>query len=379
MLVGGAALDLNDTSKKGIPIFWGSENGFLHQNRTIIHHNMEKMRGPLLMDLNRDDWLDIAGQEEDGKVKIWWGDESGFSDDRYTELDLGRKDHLMYIKGADLNKDGWLDLFFPKRRPHEDYNTSFIYYGSSNGYSDENRIEVEANIPYDNSIQDFDKDGWLDLFLVSYGTDLTGNRPSVLHWGSPDGFGQRPSVELNTYGSSGSEALDYDGDGWIDVFVANHRKAGSIVEPIPHKHTTPSLLYWGGSNGFSDQSRWEVVATGPSGLNLRDPGNSYDRGLYEDYVSSAFEIPENQNPTKINWQADCQHGSEVKFQIRLADKKINLDRTPWQGLTGENSWIEENGSEIENTHGKWIQYRARLISPNGGATPILTSVSIEFE
>jgi hypothetical protein len=379
MLAGGAALDLDDTAKKGIPIFWGSENGFLHQNRTIIHHTMEKMRGPLLMDLNRDNWLDIAGQEEDGKVKIWWGSKSGYADERFTELDLGRKDHLMYIKGADFNQDGWLDLFFPKRRPHEDYNTSFIYYGSADGYSKDNRIEIEANIPYDNSIQDFDKDGWLDLFLVSYGTDLTGNRPSVIHWGGPDGFGQRPSLELKTYGASGSEALDYDGDGWLDVLVANHRRAGSIVEPIPHEHTTPSLLYWGGSDGFSDQRRWEVVAAGPSGLNLRDPGNSYDRELYEDYFSSAFKVPENEKPAKIIWQATYDYGSKILFQIRIADDETALKNAQWQGKEGIDSWFEESGSDINNLSGKWIQYRARLISQNGGATPVLTSVSIEFD
>jgi len=330
------------------------------------------------MDLNRDNWLDVVGQEVDGLIKIWWGDNNGFNDERFTELDLGRKDHLMYIKGADLNNDGWLDLFLPKRRPHEDYNTSFIYYGSADGYSRDNRIEIEANIPYDNSIQDFDKDGWLDLFLVSYGTDLTGNRPSVLHWGGPDGFDIRPSLKLKTYGSSGSEALDYDGDGWLDILVANHRRAGSIVEPIPHKHTTPSSLYWGGSDGFSDQRRWEVVATGPSGLNLRDPGNSYNRELYEDYISSAFKTSENEKPVKISWQAETPHGSKIHFQVRLADDRNSLPESQWQGSEGLDSWFEKNGSNINDLSGKWIQYRARLITPNGGATPYLTSVSIKF-
>ena len=379
MLAGGAALDLKDPAKKGIPIFWGSDKGFIQKNRQIIHHSIEKMRGPLLMDLNRDTWLDIAAQEIDGKVKIWWGSSTGYADDRFTELDLGRKDHLMYIKGADLNKDGWLDLLFPKRRPHEDYNTSFIYYGSADGFSKDNRIEVEANIPYDNSIQDFDKDGWLDLFLVSYGTDLTGNRPSILHWGSPDGFGKRPSLELKTHGASGSEALDYDNDGWLDIFVANHRRAGSINEPIPHKHTTPSLLYWGGGDGFSDSRHLEIMGVGPSGLNLRDPGNSYDRQLYEDYFSSVYEIPENEMPKRISWQAETPHDSKIHFQIRTANDKNSIKDTKWRGKNGTDSWFDEPESEIENLSGKWIQYRARFISPNGGPTPVLTSVSIEFE
>jgi hypothetical protein len=200
-----------------------------------------------------------------------------------------------------------------------------------------------------------------------------------LHWGGPNGFGDRPKTEFLTYGASGSEALDYDGDGWLDLLIANHRQAGSITEPYPHRHITISMLYWGGSDGFSDQNRWEVLATGPSGLNIRDLGNSYDRKLYEDYVSSVFEVPDNEKPVKINWRVETPHGSKIQFQIRLAEDEKTLAEAIWQGDDGPDSWFTKNESNIENLSGKWIQYRARLITPNGGATPYLTSVSIEFE
>ncbi len=379
MLSGGSAIDLKNPDKHGIPIFWGSKQGFVHQNRQIIHHDIEKMRAPLLMDLNKDSWLDICGQVEDGKIKIWWGSSSGFSDTEFTEIDLGRPDHLMYIKGADLNKDGWLDLFLPKRRPHQNYNTSFIYYGSSTGFLADNRIEIEANIPYENSIADFDRDGWLDIFLASYGTDLKGNRPSLIHWGSASGFSNRDPMALKTYGASGSEAADYDGDGWLDILVANHRRAGSIIEPIPHKHTTPSMLYWGGKDGFSDERRWEIEVAGPSGLNVRDPGNSYDRGFYEDYISSAFHTGEILKPSTINWKVDTPFGTSVKFQIRMAESENALAEAKWQGPSGEKSWFNRPGQSITQKKGMWIQYRARLLTPNGGATPYLNDVRIVFE
>lgn len=380
VLAGGACVDLTNPNKFGIPIFWGSQDGFSNSNRSLIHHNQEKgLRGPLLMDLNQDDWLDIAGQAEDGKIKIWWGDSSGFSDDRFQEIELGRSDHLMYLKAADFNKDGWLDLILPKRRPHGKVNTSFIYYGSAKGFSNENRIQVEANMPYQNSIADFDKDGWLDIFMASYGTDLIGNRPSVIHWGSKNGFFERPYTELYTYGSSGSESVDYDGDGWIDLFVANHRKAGSILEPLPHMHTTPSMLYWGSPNGFSDDNRLEIEGIGPSGLNLRDAGNSYDRGLYEDYVSSAYHLKGNEKPSSITWEAETPLGTSVKFQIRSADSKEALTSAKWIGPNGKDTWFTIKNSMIAGINNEWIQYRARLITPNSGPTPYLTAVSILFE
>ncbi len=380
ILAGGACTDLKDPERFGIPIYWGSADGFTNQNRTLLHHGIEKgLRGPLLMDLNRDGWLDIAGQAEDGKIKIWWCSHDGYSDDCFQEIDLGREDHLMYIKGADFNQDVWLDLLLPKLMPHGEINTSFIYYGSPKGFSNDNRIEIEANIPYQNSIADFDKDSWLDVFMASYGTDLSGNRPSVIHWGGPNGFQDRPYTELHTYGSSGSESADYDGDGWIDLFVANHRKAGSIVEARPHEHTTSSMLYWGGPDGFSDRRRWEVEAVGPSGLNLRDVGNSYDRGLYEDYVSSAHETGKGEIPASIAWEAEIPHGASVQFQVRSAASERKLGSARWMGPDGADFWFTKSKSKIRDVNGRWIQYRTRLITPNGGATPVLTSVTIEME
>jgi hypothetical protein len=380
LLAGGHCIDLENPERHGFPIFWGSAKGFQHQNRSIIHFDGYRIRGQLLMDLNRDGWLDIAGQVEDGKVKIWWGSEKGFDDDHHGEINLVRNDHLMYIKGADFNKDGWLDLLLPHRGPPEGTETtSFIYFGSENGYSNQNRTEISCYVTYQNSIADFDKDGWLDIFLCSYGGEVSGNRPSLIHWGSDKGFQERPRTELPTYGSSGSETVDYDGDGWLDILVANHRQAGSYFKSEPHRHITPSLLFWGGPAGFFPNRRSELDAIGPSGLSLRDLGNSYDRGLYEDYLSSIYQIEGSKKPVRISWEAETPFGTSVKFQIRLASKVKDLTNKDWQGPTGKNSWFIQSGDKIPNLRGKWIQYRARLESPNGGATPYLETVQIAFE
>jgi hypothetical protein len=379
ILSGGRCLDLEDNSKHGFPIFWGSKNGYSFKNRQLLHYTDQRVRGQLLMDLNKDGWLDISGQLEDGKVRFWWGSEHGFSDEAVTDLDLGRNDHLMYIKGADFNKDGWIDLLLPKRgNPDGTEESSLIFYGSQSGFDKNNSTEVSSYVAYQNTISDINKDGWLDILLTSYGGEVSGNRPSLIHWGSEDGF-LPGRTELESYGSAGSEILDYDGDGWLDILIANHRKSGSYIEPLPHVHTTASMLYWGGPNGFSKENRWEAIVEGSSGSNLRDAGNSYDRGLYEDYFSSVCEIKNGETPSSISWNADTPHGTGVHFQIRLADAKEDISGAEWIGPDGENSWFKKSGSRINNVEGKFIQYRARLITPNGAATPYLTGVVIKFD
>jgi hypothetical protein len=281
---------------------------------------------------------------------------------------------------ADLDRDGWLDLLLPQRGPAEGTEvSSFIYFGSPEGFRTENRTTVPSYVPYQNTITDLDRDGWLDLVLTAYGGEVSGNRPSLIYWGEPEGFGVRPRTELPTYGSSGSVALDFDRDGWLDLFFANHRRSGSTLVAEPHRHLTDSTLFWGGPDGYSAEHRSDIPGRGPSGLNLRDPGNTYDRGFYEDYVSSGYPMPDGARAVAIEWTATTPFGTSVEFQIRTADSEGALADAPWTGARGAGTWWTEPGPVDHADDGRWIQYRARLQSPNAGASPVLSSVKLEFE
>jgi hypothetical protein len=330
--------------------------------------------------LNRDGWLDIAAQEKEGTVTLWWGSSAGYEKPERTVIDLGRPDALMYVSAADFNRDGWLDLLLPQRgSPDGTETTSLILYGSSAGFSRANQVALPSYVPYQNTIADLDRDGWLDIVFCSYGGEVSGNRPSLIYWGGKNGFLGRSRAELPTHGSSGSVALDFDGDGWLDLFFANHRRSGSTEEPTPHRHVTESMLYWGGPDGFSPQRRWDVIGRGPSGLNLRDPGNTYDRALYEDYVSMSFQSPINERLAAIDWSAATPHGTAVHFQVRTAATEAALADSAWTGPHGRDTWWERPGAIDHGSHGRWIQYRARLISPNAGSSPLLERVSLSFK
>jgi hypothetical protein len=140
--------------------------------------------------------------------------------------------------------------------------------------------------------------------MNSYKGNETRNKPSYIYWGSPEGFDKRPRTEIPTYACSGVECADFDGDGWIDLYCANHRKDGFTDKPGPHRHQTDSMIYWGGPKGFSVENRLLIPSYGPHPLNIRDVGNSYDRGLYEDYFSAPHEISSGQTPAAIRWKAE---------------------------------------------------------------------------
>jgi hypothetical protein len=139
------------------------------------------------------------------------------------------------------------------------------------------------------------------------------------------------------------------------------------------------MIYWGGPKGLTSENRLDIESRGPQGMNVRDLGNRYNRGLYEDYFSSPYQIADGEKPLSIEWEAETPHGTAVKFQIRTADSEDGLESAKWVGIKGSNSWFVKSGSKIKSNDGNWIQYRARLTTPDGGATPYLTRVAILFK
>jgi hypothetical protein len=372
LLVGATCSDPADPKKTGMPIFWGSKDGFAQKNKTLIAPAGEYPRCPLIADVNRDGFLDLVSQAKYGLVLTWWGSAKGFENANVSEMKIGREDALVFVDAADLNKDGWLDLILPCRLVGKNAEvSSFVYYGSASGFSADRREELPTIGPYEVSVADFDKDGRLDLFVSSYKGNVKRNWPSSIFWGGDGGLLKRKPTEIPTFAASGVETADYDGDGWIDVFISDHRTDGSSVEPIPHNHRAPSLLYWGGPDGFSPTRRWEAIGNGPHAMNLRDVGNSYDRGLYEDYTSPVHECAPGDVPEKISVKADTPLGTSVQLAVRYAASADAIDKGDWQS-------VDAAGALHSQADARFMQYRARLMTPNGGPTPYLEGVTVTF-
>src|SRR4029453_15603103 len=103
----------------------------------------------------------------------------------------------------------------------------------------------------------------------------------------------------------------------------------------------PALLFWGAPDCVSPKRRWEAIGNGPHAMNVRDVGNTYDRGLYEDYTSEAHPIPDGQRPATLHYKAQTPHGTRIAFQVRYAANAEGLKDGKWQGPKDENSWYQE--------------------------------------
>ena len=132
--------------------------------------------------------------------------------------------YAMGAAAADFNNDGWTDIFVAC-----DTAPSLLY--ANNGDGTFNEVGVVAGCAYDINgnprggmgagVADFDGDGWLDIVRSNFSDQMT-----TLYLNNGDGTFFDVSTEfglgINTkYVGFGVGFLDFDNDGWKDLFLAN--------------------------------------------------------------------------------------------------------------------------------------------------------------
>lgn len=177
---------------------------------------------------------------------------------------------------------------------------------------------------------------------------------------------------LPTNSASGVLLADFNRDGRKDILFACHSKDGN--------HRNDSFLYWGSSMGYSKDPRSLLPGLGPHLLTVTDIGHIYDRGDRYDYISPPFDAGPDTQFESISWEGKTPFRTGLEFQVRAAASREELASAPWQGPQGPKSFYREPDAKLSGLakEARWIQYKASLISPDSGNTPILRSVSISL-
>ena len=158
----------------------------------------------------------------------------------------------------DYDNDGWLDVFLVNGTrldglPQAQTPTNRLYRNNGNGtFTDMTGKAGLTRTGWGQSacVGDFDNDGHSDLFISAYGKN-------ALYRNKGDGtfneVADKAGVANNrTRWGSGAAFLDYDKDGYLDLFVASYIDFDPKTAPLPE---TGPCLYKG-----------VMVACGPPGL-----------------------------------------------------------------------------------------------------------------
>ena len=262
-------------------VFYGTGYGFASSHGASL-----PTTGPLTAlaeDLDGDGYLDIVfGSYYDGTTRlvdsiIYWGSADGYSTSDTTEL---ATEGVIAVDAEDLDADGYPDLVFGSHYGTSYASSSMIYWGSSAGYSDGDRTELETTGVYDLLIEDLDDDGWWDLVFASYYTGSSYGTSSLVYWGSSAGFSATDRTALSTYGALDVSTEDLNGDGYLDLVFAGYYSGSS--------HSSYSMVYWGSATGF-DSTNYDALPTyGARAVDYADlDADGYLDLVFADYYSGS--------------------------------------------------------------------------------------------
>ena len=178
------------------------------------------------LDANRDGLLDLYVVNDFGANRFYRNEGAGVFADVTATYGLGDEGHGMGVTVGDFNNDGLFDIYLTN---DSDYFLNPLYVGTTDDhfYNDAQAMGVsDADWAWGTEFFDYDHDGDADLYVVNgFPTDPGTN---VLFANMLTEQGQavfeNRSAASGTNGALDARGLavfDYDGDGRLDLLVAN--------------------------------------------------------------------------------------------------------------------------------------------------------------
>jgi tetratricopeptide (TPR) repeat protein len=337
--------------------------GRMHQIETML-------AGVAVFDYDNDGWPDIfvangaeipSLRKTDASFhdRLFRNKRDGTFSDVTSAAGLSGAGYSMGVAAGDYDNDGWTDLFVAGVR----HNT---LYRNRGGWFE--NVSARAGLRENGGWTiaaawfDHDNDGWLDLFVARYvvwnpatepscGGPEPGRRmychprfyaplPNALYRNQGDGTFRDVSDEcgLTAHPGKGMGVApgDYDGDGRIDVFVAND--------------TVPNFLFRN-QGTFAEMAMTAGVALDENGLALSSMGvefKDYDNDGREDVFVTTL--------TNERWLLFRNLGRGVFIDVS-APSRIGSQSLPWSGWSagafdfnndGFKDFLVASGNVIEN-------------------------------
>ncbi len=352
-------------------IFYGGPDGYSEENSTVVPTYCNG--NAQIADVDRNGWLDIIFHDPSGRLSIYFGGPDGYSEDRMQHIPLKAPGVVSAINRADLNGNGWLDLIVVVMGHYTREGSGFfILHGGPDGYS-EGRMSFQPTKASSIMISaaDMNNNGNLDLLVPAYSTQFTRELPALIFQGDGKTFDFENPFVIPCDSSCAFMAIDISGNGYPDLLTVCHRNDLG--------HQVDSLLFWNGPEGISFDRVTRLPGLGPHMTSPRDFGNARTREPVEYYISSSYGINA-LRPVSLDWKADTPDRTQIKFQLRWAASREQLETANWHGPDGTATWYEESGAEIKSVDetAQWLQYRVAFTSLDGCRSPKLKDVRVSF-
>jgi hypothetical protein len=300
-----------------------------------------------------------------------------------TFTDVSEKSGIDEIKGnyglgvltADFDNDGWPDIYVAN-----DTNASLLFHNKHDGSFEE--IGVLAGCAYDPNgketsgmgvaAADYDGDGWLDIFKTNFSGE-----PSSLYHSAGRGMFLEAGLEAGVGRDQkwlgwGCGFLDYDNDGWPDLFVVN----GHVYPEVDGANLglsfrQPKILYRNlGGSRFQDVSPQAGAAvTNASAGRGAAFGDFNNDGCVDVLIN-------NMNDTPALLQGNCgneNHWLEVKAVGKRSNRNgvgarvicVTGKRRQFDEIRSGGSYLSQNDLRVHFGLGRQSPVDIRIEWPSG--------------
>ena len=237
-------LDLILSTKEGdLQIFHGGPDGYSPQRTSRIPLDVDAASTINTADLNRNGYLDmvvtISSHYQRGRESFYilYGGPDGYSLENAQKFLGGYTPGMIGI--ADFDNDGNLDLLVGA------YSTNLtrelpakIFRGDGQRIDLDNPIDFHADSAYQITALDINRNGYLDLFFACHRNDLGHQVDSLIFWNGPDGLSWDRTTRLPAMGPHCLNVRDF-GNAFTREPVDRY-----ISPPIDLDGQTPAQLHW---------------------------------------------------------------------------------------------------------------------------------------
>ncbi len=213
---------------------------------------------------------------------VFYGSSAGLSDSDVTDLSTygGRRAELV-----DVDLDGNTDIVITNMKTsdgvasHSNDAFTIIFWSDAGTFDDADATELETWATYSSATADFNGDGYVDIAVAQFLGVTGANDGSLVWWGSATGYDAGNTTTLATRAARWMSAADLDNDGYMDLVVSNNKDGGALE--------TDSFIYYGSSSGLSDTDRADLPTVGT----LRHTIADVDGDGWKDVIFANFSSP----------------------------------------------------------------------------------------
>lgn len=245
-------------------------------------------------------------------MSLFSNDGSGYFEDvsASSGVSTAKRYHGLGVLSSDFDSDGWPDVFVAC-----DSTANLLFHNAGNGTFEEIGLVSGAAYNEDGheqagmgvAVADYDGDGRSDLFVTNFAADTNTLYRNTAAGQFRDATVMTGLATVTAFVGWGAEFLDFDLDGWPDIFVANGHVAPSVNEAgIGETFAQPRLLFWNRGDGkfhpISTQAGSAFSASHPSrGAATGDLDNDGDLEVVVVNVGQSPSLLQDRRERSANW------------------------------------------------------------------------------